>query len=67
MHETSKEGVPVLQPIDQWTGKENNMGMYFMPKRNVDFMNNELAKAIRLNGKWAEYVSFRVRRVAGNF
>lgn len=35
----------------KYVGKENNKGVYFLPKRNVDFMKNELERMIRHNGK----------------
>lgn len=56
-----------MQAIDQFNGKENLHGMYFMHKRNVDYKNNELARAVRLAGKSANYVSFKVRRAGGTF
>lgn len=38
-----------------------------MPKRVVDVMSCEVARAVRLTGKTVEYVSFKVPRKAGNF
>lgn len=67
LHETGPEGTPWMQPIDQYKGNENTTGMYFLPKRCVDFMDNELNRAIRNTGKMAEYVSFKVPRKTGAF
>jgi len=41
--------------------------MYFLPKRDVNFMENELNRVIRFNGKQAEYITFKVPRKAGAF
>jgi hypothetical protein len=38
-----------------------------MPKRVVDVMTCEVQRAVRLTGKYVEYVSFKVPRKAGNF
>lgn len=38
-----------------------------MPKRVVDVMSCEVARAVRLTAKTVEYVSFKVPRKAGNF
>ncbi len=38
-----------------------------MPKRVVDVMTCEVARAVRLTAKVIEYVSFKVPRKAGNF
>lgn len=62
-HETGADGNPWLQQIDsKFVGKESNRGVYFLPKRNVNFMKNELERAIRHDGKSAEFVSFKVKR-----
>ena len=60
-------GEPHLQLIDQFKGDGIQQTVYFMPKRNVDFMNNELNRALRFNGKVAEYVTFKVPRKSGAF
>jgi hypothetical protein len=41
--------------------------MYFLPRRDVDFMANELERAIRFDGKMAEYITFKVPRKTGQF
>lgn len=51
----------------KYAGTEQNRGICFLPKRDVNFMKNELERAIRHNGKSAEYVSFKVKRVSGAF
>lgn len=67
-HDTSADGSPVLQTIDsKYAGTDYNRGICFLPKRDVNFMKNELERAIRHNGKSAEYVSFKVKRVSGAF
>lgn len=60
-------GEPYLQLIDQFKGDGIQQTVYFLPKRNVDFMNNELNRALRFNGKNAEYVTFKVPRKSGAF
>lgn len=66
-HETGDKGLPKLQEIDKFVGKDNQQGVFFLPKRNVDFMTNELERAIRFTGKVAEYISFKVKRMSGAF
>jgi hypothetical protein len=56
-----------LQPLDSFKGNDNQQGMYFMPKRHVDFMENELLRSIRFNGKMAEYITWKVPRKSGSF
>ena len=52
MHKTGGDnGTPTLQLIDSYKGEDNAQGWYFLPKRNVDFMSNELNRALRHNGK----------------
>lgn len=60
-------GDSTLQLIDKYSGKESQLGMTFMPKRNVDFMANELNRAVRLTKTTAEYISFKVPRRSGMF
>jgi len=67
-HPTDQDGLPALQTIDsKLMSQEYNRGVCFLPKRNVNFMKNELERAIRHNGKCAEYISFKVKRVSGAF
>ena len=61
------EGDSSLQLIDKYSGKESQVGMTFMPKKHVDFMSNELNRAIRMTQTTAEYVSFKVPRRSGMF
>ena len=41
--------------------------MYFLPRRDLNFMDCELNRAIRYNGKEAEYVSFKLPRKGGSW
>jgi len=41
--------------------------MFFLPRRELNFMESELNRAIRYNGKQAEYISFKLPRKGGNF
>lgn len=61
------EGDSTLNAIDKYAGKESQVGMTFLPKRQVDFMSNELNRAIRLTKTTAEYISFKVPRRSGMF
>ena len=66
-HETGPDGKPWLQQIDKHVGQDNIQGMYFLPKKDVNFMDNELERGVRYTGKVAEYVSFKVKRMSGAF
>jgi hypothetical protein len=41
--------------------------MFFLPRRDVNFSEFELNRAIRYNGKMAEYISYKLPRKGGNF
>lgn len=66
-NESGPDGKPHLQQIDKHVAKENIQGMYFMPKSDVNFMDNELERCVRYTGKTAEYISFKVKRMSGAF
>ena len=67
LHSSSTEGTPVLQSLDSYKGKDNQQCMFFLPKRDLNFMDCELNRAIRYNGKEAEYVSFKLPRKGGSW
>ena len=39
---------PKLLPLDKFRAKDSNLYFYYLPVKNVDFMNNELVRGIRL-------------------
>lgn len=67
MFYVSEGGEPSLQALDTYKGNDNQQGMYFMPKNIVNFMDNELLRSIRFNGKVAEYITWKVPRKSGSF
>ncbi len=56
-----------LDYLHVYKGKDPQKGFSFMPKRIVDFMKCEVARAVRLTAKYVEYVSFKVPRKSGTF
>jgi len=63
----STESPNVIDYLHAFKGKEPQKGVSFMPKRVVDVMSCEVARAVRLTAKTIEYVYFKVPRKAGNF
>ena len=53
---------PNLSKIITNNDKENTLGMYFAPKRDLDATKHEVARAWRLTNKAAECFSFKVPR-----
>lgn len=54
--------------IDTSNNKENTVGMYFLPKKDVDVSKNELNRTWRLTGSGqAEQYSFKVPRKGAGF
>lgn len=61
------ESPNIIDFLDTYKGKEPQKGINFMPKRFVDVMSCEIARAVRLTAKTIEYIHFKVPRRAGNF
>ena len=66
-YQYSPESPNQIDFLHAFRGKEPQKGLSFMPKRGVDVMTCEVARAVRLTAKTVEYVSFKVPRKAGNF
>jgi hypothetical protein len=59
---------PKLNKIDSSNNKDNTLGMYFLPKRDIDISKNELNRVWRLTGiGQAEQYSFKVPRKGAGF
>ena len=58
---------PSLTALDKYQGKENQLFLYFLPKKQASFMDNELLRGIRLAKNRAEYIGFKVPRKSGGF
>lgn len=63
----STESPNYIDYLYAYKGKEPQKGFSFMPKRVVDVMPCEVARAVRLTAKTVEYVSFKVPRKSGTF
>lgn len=63
----STESPNYIDYLHAYKGKEPQKGLSFMPKRVVDVMPCEVARAVRLTAKTVEYVSFKVPRKSGTF
>lgn len=50
-----------------YKGVDTQKGFSFMPKRNVDVMKCEMVRGVKVTGKDAYYVSFKVPRKQGGF
>lgn len=66
-YQYSSESPNQVDYLLSYKGKDPQKGFSFMPKRVVNVMNCEVARAVRLTGKVVEYISFKVPRKAGNF
>jgi len=57
-----------LHKIDSCNNKENTVGMYFLPKRDIDISKNELNRVWRITGNGqAEQLSFKVPRKGAGY
>jgi coronin-1B/1C/6 len=63
----SPESANYIDYLGSFKGKDPQKGLSFFPRRVVDVMSCEVQRAVRLTGKYVEYVSFKVPRKAGNF
>lgn len=61
------ESPNLIDFLHVFKGKDPQKGVSFMPKRVVDVISCEAARAVRLTGKQIEYVHFKVPRKSGNF
>jgi hypothetical protein len=66
-HFNEESGTPDLTALEKYQSKENQLYMYFMPKKTVDFMGCEIQRAIRITSKQAEWITFKLPRKSGNF
>lgn len=57
-----------LNKIDSSNNKDNTVGMYFLPKKDIDISKNELNRAWRITGiGQAEQYSFKVPRKGAGY
>lgn len=63
----SSESPNYIDYLHAFKGREPQKGFSFMPKRVVDPMACEVARAVRLTAKTVEYVTFKVPRKSGTF
>lgn len=47
-HLTDEGGAPELTTLDKYQGKDNQLFVYFMPKKYVNFMECEVQRGIRI-------------------
>ena len=60
---------PKMMALESFKSKDSNLDLYYMPTRHVDYMNNEIVRALRMGTttKTAEFISFRVPRKSTEF
>jgi hypothetical protein len=63
-NETS-DGLPTLIPLSSFEGQSECQGMSFVPRRCIDQPDGELVRALRFNGKQAEFISFKMPKRFG--
>lgn len=66
-HFNDEGGSPDLTALDKYAGKENQLYIYFMPKKCVNFMQCELQRGLRITQKQAEWITFKLPRKSGDF
>lgn len=66
-HFNDEGGSPGLTALDKYAGKDNQLYIYFMPKKSIDFMSCELQRGLRITQKQAEYITFKLPRKSGDF
>ena len=59
--------LPQLASCDKHNDGKDAQSVHFMPKRYVDCSKNEIVRALKLSGKTAQYISFKVPRRDNNF
>lgn len=56
---------PSLIPLSSFEGQSECQGMSFIPRRCIDSNEGELVRALRFNGKQAEFISFKMPKRFG--
>ena len=62
--ETS-DGLPSLVPLSSFEGQSECQGVSFVPPRCMEAGEGELVRALRFNGKQAEFISFKMPKRFG--
>jgi len=58
---------PKMDLLMNFKARTNTVYNYFMPKKHLDFMSNEIARTIRVGVDTVEYISFKVPRKTTEF
>ena len=59
------DGLPALIPLSSFEGQSECQGMSFVPRRCIDSQSGELVRALRFNGKQAEFITFKLPKRFG--